>query len=188
MLRRSDGSQSQVHLCRTVICSYFKVLPTLESSRITDISRQPPSALFATAKDSDASISAGFGGQGTNEVYFDELQNLYDLYTPYVPPFVQTIDRSLMNSLLPSSTHPPLIITTLASRHDCPNLYLALSYRTWLPSLYPSRLLGLHNSPSISWRSKSRISHLVKFSKDFRCYRSLSRHRLCRRHIHFLHL
>ena len=60
---------------RAVISSYFKALATLDSSGIEDIPHQPPSALLAAAND-DASIYAVFGGQGTNEVYFDKLQNL----------------------------------------------------------------------------------------------------------------
>ena len=91
---------------RAVISSYFKALATLESSGITDIPRQPPSALFSAARDGDASIYAVFGGQGTNEVYFDELQNLYDLYTPYVAPFVQIITDELFAPLIRSSSLP----------------------------------------------------------------------------------
>ena len=89
---------------RTVISSYFKALAKLESSGITDIPRQPPSALLAAAKDADASIYAVFGGQGTNEVYFDELQNLYDLYTPYVEPFIQTVADELFAPLIRASS------------------------------------------------------------------------------------
>ena len=76
---------------RAVISSYFKEITMLESSRITDTPHQPPLALFSTARDGDTSIYAFFGGQGTNDVYFGELQNLYNLYTPYVVPFVQII-------------------------------------------------------------------------------------------------
>ena len=88
---------------RTVISSYFKALATLESSGIADIPRQPPSALLAAAEGADASIYAVFGGQGTNEVYFDELQNLYDLYTPYVEPFIKTITDELLPLVRESS-------------------------------------------------------------------------------------
>ena len=91
---------------RTVISSYFKALATLESSGINDIPHSPPSALLAAAKDADASIHAVFGGQGTNEVYFDELQNLYDLYTPYVEPFIQTITDELFAPLVRASSSP----------------------------------------------------------------------------------
>lgn len=95
---------------RTVISSYFKALATLESCGVTEIPRQPPSALFAAAQDGDASIYAVFGGQGTNEVYFDELQNLYDLYTPYVAPFIQTITDELFS---PSFSHLPSPMITV---------------------------------------------------------------------------
>jgi len=89
---------------KTVISSYFKALVTLESSGVTDVPRQPPSALFAAAEAGDASIYAIFGGQGTNEVYFDELQKLYDLYTPYVEPFIQTITDELFAPLVRASS------------------------------------------------------------------------------------
>ena len=89
---------------QTVISAYFKALVTLESSGVTEIPRQPPSALFNAAKDGDASVYAVFGGQGTNEVYFDELQNLYDLYTPYVTLFIKTITDELFTPLVHSSS------------------------------------------------------------------------------------
>ncbi|KAF8806710.1 hypothetical protein BYT27DRAFT_7257395 [Phlegmacium glaucopus] len=44
-----------------------------------------------------ASIFALFGGQGT--VYFDELQNLYDIHTPFVASFVQTLTDNLLAPL-----------------------------------------------------------------------------------------
>ena len=89
---------------RTVISSYFKTLAILESSGVTEIPRQPPPALFTAAKDGDASIYAVFGGQGTNEVYFDELQSLYDLYTPYIASFIRAINDELFSPLVHSSS------------------------------------------------------------------------------------
>ena len=97
-------SAFDIDVRRTVISSYFKALATLESGGVTEIPRQPSSALLTAAKDGDASIYAVFGGQGTNEVYFDELQDLYDLYTPYVAPFVQTVTDELFASLVSSSS------------------------------------------------------------------------------------
>ena len=89
---------------RAIISSYFKAPAMVESSRITDIPCQPPSVLFSAAMDGDAPIYAVFGGQGTNKVYFDELQNLYNLYTPYVAPFVQIITDELFAPLICSSS------------------------------------------------------------------------------------
>jgi len=55
-----------------------------------------------------ASIFTLFGGQGTNEVYFDELQNLYDIYKPFIAPFVQTLTEDVLAPLVAdeeASTH-----------------------------------------------------------------------------------
>jgi hypothetical protein len=40
-----------------------------------------------------ASIYALFGGQGTNEVYFDELQPFYDIYRPFFRPSSPPLHR-----------------------------------------------------------------------------------------------
>ena len=61
---------------KTVLASYFQALAALEAKNVSDIPRAPASALLSAATRGDASIYALFGGQGTNEVYFDELQNL----------------------------------------------------------------------------------------------------------------
>ncbi|KAF9644881.1 hypothetical protein BDM02DRAFT_3131492 [Thelephora ganbajun] len=89
---------------RRTIISYFKALTTIKSSGITDIPHQPPSVLFAAAKDGNVLIYTIFGGQGTSEVYFDELQNLYNLYTPYIAPFIQTITDELFVPLIRASS------------------------------------------------------------------------------------
>ena len=47
-----------------------------------------------------ASIFALFGGQGTNEVCFDELQNLYDIYKPFVDSFVQSLTEGVLVPLV----------------------------------------------------------------------------------------
>jgi fatty acid synthase subunit alpha, fungi type len=55
-----------------------------------------------------ASIFALFGGQGTNEVYFDELQNLNNIYKPFLAPFVETFTKDILAPLVAeekASTH-----------------------------------------------------------------------------------
>jgi fatty acid synthase subunit alpha len=54
-----------------------------------------------------ASGTFGGPGQGTNEVYFDELQNLFDIYKPFVAPFVQTLTQDVLAPLVAEevSTH-----------------------------------------------------------------------------------
>jgi fatty acid synthase subunit alpha len=82
-----------------ILSSYFLALFVLEQQKVSDIPRGPPSALLSTVAKGDASAFALFGGQGTNEVYFDELQSLYDIYKPYVDPFITTITREVLESL-----------------------------------------------------------------------------------------
>ena len=47
-----------------------------------------------------ASIFTLFGGQGTNEVYFDELQNLYDIYRPFMAPFFKILTEDVLIPLV----------------------------------------------------------------------------------------
>ena len=47
-----------------------------------------------------ASIFTLFGGQGTNEVYFDELQNLYDIYRPFMAPFIKILTKDVLIPLV----------------------------------------------------------------------------------------
>ena len=77
---------------RTVFTAYFLTAAVLKAREI-DASPKQESALLAAALSKKVSVFALFGGQGTNEIYFDELQNLYDIYKPFVAPlaFVQTL-------------------------------------------------------------------------------------------------
>ena len=63
----------------------MKAFATSESSGVTGITRQSPPALFTAAEVGDAPVCV------YQRSLFDELQNLHDLYIPYVAPFVQTI-------------------------------------------------------------------------------------------------
>ena len=47
-----------------------------------------------------ASIFTLFGGQGTNEVYFDKLQNLYHIYRPFMAPFVKILTKDILIPLV----------------------------------------------------------------------------------------
>ncbi|KZT67951.1 hypothetical protein DAEQUDRAFT_367722 [Daedalea quercina L-15889] len=82
-----------VDVRKTVLSSYFQALGALEERKVAGISYAPSPALFTAP---DASIYALFGGQGTNEVYFDELQSLYDTYTPYVSSFLAEMTKVLL--------------------------------------------------------------------------------------------
>ncbi|EGN98830.1 hypothetical protein SERLA73DRAFT_168429 [Serpula lacrymans var. lacrymans S7.3] len=84
---------------QTVLSSYYLARATLEAQGVSDIPSAPPSALLTAATKGDASIYALFGGQGTNEVYFDEFQTLYDTYKPYVAPLITAISNEILKPL-----------------------------------------------------------------------------------------
>jgi fatty acid synthase subunit alpha len=56
-------------------------------------------SLLAEALSGHASIFALFGGQGINEIYFDELQTLFDTYRPFVEPFLASIIDEVLQPL-----------------------------------------------------------------------------------------
>ncbi|KAL4066936.1 hypothetical protein J3A83DRAFT_4165578 [Scleroderma citrinum] len=89
-----------VDIRSTVLAAFFAARAALEQQGVPVISLQTP-ALLAAADEREASIYALFGGQGTNEVYFDELQTLYDSYKPYVSPLITAITNEI---LIPLST------------------------------------------------------------------------------------
>lgn len=85
-----------------VLAAYFTARATLENHNISNIPSTPSSALFTTAEDGEASVYALFGGQGTNEVYFDELQTLHDTYKSYVSPIITSITNEILLPLVTS--------------------------------------------------------------------------------------
>ncbi|KAF8525925.1 hypothetical protein BU17DRAFT_74311 [Hysterangium stoloniferum] len=112
---------------RDVLTAYFAAMATLESCvDPSEIPRPPPSALLAAVSSSKASIYALFGGQGTNEVYFDELQSLYDIYKPYVAPFIATVTQK---ALLP--------LTVKAQDDGFPHYPFGLDVLGWLDGTVP---------------------------------------------------
>lgn len=117
---------------KAILTYYYSALAALEAKGVTDIPRAPISALLSAAAKGDASIYALFGGQGTNEVYLDELQALYDTYNPYVSSFLSTVTNDLLVPLAAESddstfyTHGLNIISWLSGAVPRPPLpYLA---------------------------------------------------------------
>ncbi|KAG8213088.1 hypothetical protein J3R82DRAFT_11484 [Butyriboletus roseoflavus] len=84
----------------SVLTSFFIARAALEHRNVTDIPNPPTSALLSASSEGEASIYALFGGQGTNEVYFDELQALYDTYKPYVSPLIRAITTEILAPLV----------------------------------------------------------------------------------------
>lgn len=103
---------------KVVLSSYFQALAALEARGVTNLPKPPKSALITAAKSGKASIYALFGGQGINDVYFDELQNLYDIYRPYVTSLLRTLTEELVS---------------LAEEHSQTNFYAyGLDPAAWL--------------------------------------------------------
>lgn len=124
---------------KTVLAAYFQALAALEAKNVPEIPRAPSSALLSAATRGDASIYALFGGQGTNEVYFDELQILYDIYKPYVSSFVTTITKDVLTPLVEESeeeslyTHGLDIISWLSGASPRP----PVAYLASIPVSFP---------------------------------------------------
>ncbi|KPV74346.1 uncharacterized protein RHOBADRAFT_37342 [Rhodotorula graminis WP1] len=80
-----------------VISSYFVAKSKLETAgHARTLPKQPQPALLQQASKGTAELYALFGGQGMNEVYFDELQSLYDLYSPLLVPFLTRASEHLV--------------------------------------------------------------------------------------------
>lgn len=89
-----------VEVRTSVLTSFFIARAALEQQDVADIPQPPTSALLSASSEAEASIYALFGGQGTNEVYFDELQTLYDTYKPYVSPLITDITNEILAPLV----------------------------------------------------------------------------------------
>lgn len=107
-----------------ILAAYFAARATLENHNVADIAAPPASALLTAADDSEASIYALFGGQGTNEVYFDELQSLYDTYKPYVSPIITSITNDILLPLV-------------SSRQGCSFYNYGMNVAAWLAGTSP---------------------------------------------------
>lgn len=88
---------------KTVLKGYFAAVAALESKKVSSLPSAPSSALFGAAVEGSASLYALFGGQGTNEVYFDELQNLFDIYKPYVATYITALTQEVLIPLAAAS-------------------------------------------------------------------------------------
>ncbi|KAG8770032.1 3-oxoacyl-[acyl-carrier-protein] synthase, partial [Ceratobasidium sp. 428] len=88
---------------KQVLTSYFLAINALETHAPEHVPRAPQSALFNAAASGEAEIYALFGGQGTNEVYFDEFKALYAIYKPYVHEYVAKMASEVLIPLSQST-------------------------------------------------------------------------------------
>ncbi|GLB40343.1 putative protein with domain of unknown function (DUF1729) [Lyophyllum shimeji] len=132
---------------KAVLAAYFQAVAALQSQNVADIPTGPQSALFAAATSGKASIFALFGGQGTNEVYFDELQALYDVYKPFVAPFLATVTREVLVPLAEEEnasthyTHGLDVVTWLSDASARPSIAYLASVPVSLPLIGLTQLV-----------------------------------------------
>ncbi|GAA5834963.1 hypothetical protein JCM5353_003337 [Sporobolomyces roseus] len=81
-----------------LISSFYVAKSKLEIAGLAkSLPKSSESALLKKAVAGESELYALFGGQGMNEVYFDELQTLYDLYTPLLHPFLALASEHLVS-------------------------------------------------------------------------------------------
>ncbi|GAA93988.1 uncharacterized protein L969DRAFT_81472 [Mixia osmundae IAM 14324] len=80
---------------QAVLRAFYEARQLLQSDSASHaaLSREPSSRLWQAS--SKANIYAVFGGQGTNEVYFEELQLIYDTYRPLVQDLIEQASQTL---------------------------------------------------------------------------------------------
>ncbi|KAK0559784.1 fatty acid synthase alpha subunit Lsd1 [Tilletia horrida] len=79
----------------SLLRDYYTAYVTLEKGGKEP--QLPTPKLFQLASQGKAGLFALFGGQGTNEVHFNELQLLFDTYRPLVEPVLKVATRKLQH-------------------------------------------------------------------------------------------
>ncbi|BGP56496.1 hypothetical protein JCM8202_004608 [Rhodotorula sphaerocarpa] len=80
------------------ISSFFLAKTKLQVEGLGKVlPKQAEPALLEKVSAGQAELYALFGGQGMNEVYFDELQTLFDLYGPLLTPFLTLASEHLVS-------------------------------------------------------------------------------------------
>jgi len=92
----------------------------------------------STALSGRTSVFALFGGQGISEVYFNELQTLFDMYRPFVEPFL----TSTINQVL-----QPLVLAP----QDTSFYKYGLNVISWLTRVTPRPLVAYLASVPVSF-------------------------------------
>ncbi|KAK4705985.1 hypothetical protein P7C70_g226, partial [Phenoliferia sp. Uapishka_3] len=79
-----------------VISSYYAARTKLHNAGLAKSLPKPKGgALLSEAAAGTAELYAVFGGQGMNEVYFEELESLYNLYSPLLESFLSLASAHL---------------------------------------------------------------------------------------------
>jgi fatty acid synthase subunit alpha, fungi type len=84
---------------KKVLSAFYVAHAILVKYNVEGTPKLPTPSLLAEALSGRASVFALFGGQGINEVYFDELQTLFDTYRPFVEPFLTSTVNQVLQPL-----------------------------------------------------------------------------------------
>jgi fatty acid synthase subunit alpha, fungi type len=87
-----------------ILSSFYSTLMALQHAGVEGLQRGPPSSLIADAATRKASVYALFGGQGANEIYFDELFALFKTYKAYVEPYIRSVSKNILAALAEDAT------------------------------------------------------------------------------------
>jgi malonyl CoA-acyl carrier protein transacylase len=88
---------------KKVLSAFYVAYAVLEEHAVEGTPKLATPSLLAEAHTGRASIFALFGGQGINEIYFDELQMLFDTYRPFVEPFLTSAVDEVLQPLASAS-------------------------------------------------------------------------------------
>ena len=128
---------------KTILSAYFEAIAVLQDPGVAKIPGGPEPTLFSAAAKGKASVFALFGGQGTNEVYFDELQALYDIYKPFIAPYLSSTIQ-VLKSLAEEEEDTTYYCTygfDIIKWLDDPSLRPSVPYLASVPISFP--LIGL---------------------------------------------
>ncbi|KAI0067274.1 fatty acid synthase [Artomyces pyxidatus] len=89
---------------KSVLSSFYSAYATLQVFDVPGIPALATPSLFTGTKDGNTSVYAIFGGQGINEVYFDELQSLFDIYRPFVEASLTVVVDQILKPLASAHT------------------------------------------------------------------------------------
>ncbi len=88
---------------KKVLSAFYVAHAILVKYNVEGTPKLATPSLLAEALSGRASVFALFGGQGINEVYFDELQTLFDTYRPFVEPFLTSAVDQVLQPLASAS-------------------------------------------------------------------------------------
>jgi fatty acid synthase subunit alpha, fungi type len=88
---------------KKVLSAFYVAYAVLVEHAVEGTPKLATPSLLAEALSGRASIFAIFGGQGINEIYFDELQMLFDTYRPFVEPFLTSAVDEVLQPLASAS-------------------------------------------------------------------------------------